>query len=32
MKAKKQNLVNKDRHRLEEVLPLQTPYALFIDP
>lgn len=32
MKAKKQNLVNKDRHRLEEVLPLRTPYALFIDP
>ena len=32
MKAKKQNLINKDRHRLEEVLPLRTPYALFIDP
>lgn len=32
MKAKRQNLINKDRHRLEEVLPLRTPYALFIDP
>lgn len=32
MRAEKKNLINKDRHRLEEVLPLRTPYALFIDP
>lgn len=32
MKAKKQNLVNRNRHRLEEVLPLRTPYTLCIDP
>lgn len=32
MNAKKQNLVNKNRHRLEEVLPLRTPYSLVIDP
>lgn len=32
MKAKKQNLVNQDRHNLGEVLPLGTPYTLFIDP
>lgn len=32
MKARKQNVVNRDRHRLEEVLPLRTPYTLCIDP
>lgn len=32
MKAKKQNLVNQDRHNLGEVLPLGTPYTLCIDP
>lgn len=32
MKAKKTNLVNQKRHKLEEVLPLQTPYTLCVDP
>lgn len=32
MNADKKNLVNEHRNKLEEVLPLRTPYALFIDP
>ena len=32
MSAEKKNLINRGRHRLEEVLPLETPYCLFIDP
>lgn len=32
MKAEKKNLINEHRHKLEEVLPLQTPYSLCIDP
>lgn len=32
MKAKRENIVNKERHRLEEVLPLEFPYSLAIDP
>lgn len=32
MKAKRENIVNGDRHRLEEVLPLEFPYSLAIDP
>lgn len=32
MKAKRDNLVSKDRHKLEEVLPLDTPYTLAVDP
>lgn len=32
MKAKRENIVSKERHRLEEVLPLEFPYSLAIDP
>lgn len=32
MKAKRENIVNQERHRLEEVLPLKFPYSLAIDP
>jgi len=32
MSAERKNLINENRHRLEEVLPLETPYSLFIDP
>lgn len=32
MSAERNNLINENRHKLEEVLPLKTPYALFIDP
>lgn len=31
MKAKFSNIVNKNRHELYEVLPLETPYSLFVD-
>lgn len=31
MKAKKENLVNNERNKLEQVVPLATPYLLFID-
>lgn len=31
MRAKISNIVNKDRHELYTVLPLETPYSLFID-
>ncbi len=30
--AKRENIVNKNRHKLEEVLPLETPYSLALDP
>jgi MoaA/NifB/PqqE/SkfB family radical SAM enzyme len=30
--AKYQNIVSTDRHRLEEVIPLKTPYTLAVDP
>ena len=32
MSAKYQNIVNPNRTRLEEVIPLRTPYSLIIDP
>lgn len=32
MKAKRENIVSKERHRLEDVLPLEFPYSLAIDP
>jgi len=32
MGAERKNLVNENRHRLEEVLPLETPYSLAVDP
>ena len=32
MKAKKEDIINNKRHKLEDVLPLATPYSLFIDP
>lgn len=32
MNAEKKNLVNEHRSKLEDVLPLRTPYSLFIDP
>lgn len=32
MSARRENNVNPHRSRLEEVLPLRTPYSLFIDP
>lgn len=32
MKAKMENIVNHNRNRLEEVIPLDMPYALGIDP
>lgn len=32
MSAKRENLVCQERHRLEEVLPLRTPYSINIDP
>lgn len=32
MKAIKTNIINQNRNRLEDVLPLSTPYSLFIDP
>lgn len=32
MKAKVENLINKDRVQLQDVIPLETPYALAIDP
>ncbi len=32
MSAKRKNIVNQERNRLEEVLPLAFPYALSIDP
>lgn len=32
MKAKRENIVSKERNRLEEVLPLEFPYSLAIDP
>lgn len=32
MSAEKENLINPNRHKLEEVLPLETPYCLFVDP
>lgn len=32
MKAKKENIINRNRNKLGEVLPLKTPYSLFIDP
>lgn len=31
MKAKKENIVNKNRHELYQVVPLETPYSLFVD-
>lgn len=32
MKAKMENLVNKNRTRLEEVIPLRMPYSIALDP
>lgn len=32
MKAKKMNIVNLNRNKLEEVIPLNTPYTIAIDP
>lgn len=32
MKAKRESPINRERHKLEEVLPLRTPYAMDIDP
>lgn len=32
MSAERKNLVNEKRHKLEEVLPLKTPYSMCIDP
>lgn len=32
MKARKTNIVNKKRNKLEEVIPLNTPYTIAIDP
>lgn len=32
MKAEQGNIISKDRHKLEEVLPLNTPYSIVIDP
>ena len=32
MKAKKENIINAERNRLEEVLPLKFPYSLMLDP
>lgn len=32
MKAKRENIISKERHRLEDVLPLDFPYSLAIDP
>lgn len=32
MKAKRENIVSRERHKLEEVLPLDFPYSLAIDP
>lgn len=32
VKAKRDNIVCKDRHNLEDVIPLDTPYTLSIDP
>ena len=32
MPARYQNIVNTDRVRLEEVIPLRMPYSIFIDP
>lgn len=32
MKAKKENIVCKERHALQAVLPLDTPYTIAIDP
>lgn len=32
MSAKRENLVCQERHKLEEVLPLRTPYSINIDP
>ena len=32
MRAEKKNLINRNRQKLEDVLPLQTPYSLYIDP
>ena len=31
MKAEKKYIVNKNRTKLEEVLPLTTPYSMFVD-
>lgn len=31
MKAKQENIVNNDRHNLVDVIPLRTPYSMFID-
>ena len=31
MKAKKENIVNNNRHNLAEVIPMETPYSMFID-
>lgn len=32
MKAKKCNIISKRRNKLEEVLPLNAPYSIAIDP
>lgn len=32
MKAAKENIIKKERHKLEEVLPLSFPYSMVIDP
>lgn len=32
MKAKNENIINKHRHKLQDVIPLSTPYLVFIDP
>lgn len=31
MKAKQENIVNNNRHNLVDVIPLRTPYSMFID-
>lgn len=32
MKAERTNIINQNRHKLEDVLPLSTPYSVAIDP
>ncbi len=32
MKAKRDNIVSKNRNKLEDKIPLDTPYTLAVDP
>ncbi len=32
MNAKNENIINAERHKLEEVLPIKSPYSLMLDP